>query len=121
MDAELAAARRLLEDFPTFCATFVKIKNKEGEVVPFILNAHQNRLWKSIKRAKKLDRPIRIVILKARQLGFSTFMQAYLFWLAVTKPGSGSLVVAHKKTRLLSCSARSNLCTATSPKNSTQN
>ena len=39
--------------------------------------------------------PIRVIILKARQLGMSTLVQAYLLWKAVTRPNSGGLVVAH--------------------------
>lgn len=47
-----------------------KIKDKSGRVVQFVLNRAQRRLLKSLHH--------RGVILKARQLGFSTFIQLYM-------------------------------------------
>ena len=89
-------ADALVSDFPLFCEAFIKIIDKRGNVVPFKLNKHQMTLWQAIKEDMKNDAPIRIIILKCRQLGFSTMMQAFLFWRALTKPGSGGLVIAHK-------------------------
>jgi hypothetical protein len=94
---EEAAARKFITDFPLFCETFVWIKTKQGKMVRFKLNKHQWKLWKQIEQAMLEDRPIRIIVLKARQLGFSTMMQAFLFWLAIVRPGTGSLVMAHKE------------------------
>lgn len=94
---EVQAARMIREDFPTFCRTLIKVKNKDGEVVPFELNKSQKQLWKTIKKMDSEGRPVRIIILKARQLGMSTMVQAYLLWKAITKPGHGGLVVAHQE------------------------
>lgn len=93
---EMNQAKRLLVDFPYFCRTFIKIKTKRGHIVPFVLKAQQMVLWNEICKNLKAGQPTRICILKARQLGFSTFMQAFLFWRSITSPGSGGLVVAHK-------------------------
>ncbi len=40
--------------------------------------------------------PVRIMVLKARQLGISTASEAVLFWWAFLHPGTNGLVVSHK-------------------------
>lgn len=87
--------RRMTTDFPYFCANYVKIKNKDGEMVPFVLRKYQIRLWNLILRMIAENRPVRIIVLKSRQLGFSTMMQAYLLWRTILNPYSGCLTVAH--------------------------
>ena len=88
-------ALRLQVDFPYFCEKFIKIKNKEAEIVPFILHKYQVRLWELMQRQEKAGKPVRVLVLKSRQLGFSTMMQAYLLWRTITNPYSGCLTVAH--------------------------
>lgn len=97
MSSELHVARRLRTDFPFFCEKLLRIKTKDGEVVPFKLNRSQLRLWKEIKKRKAANIPVRIMVLKARQMGVSTFVQAYMFWEALTSPGHNCLVIAHQE------------------------
>jgi hypothetical protein len=91
---ELAAAAKMRSHFPTF-AKLLKIKTKNGLVVDFTLNKAQRELWRLIQKMESRNEPVRIIILKARQLGMSTFVQAYLLWKAITSPGTNGLVVAH--------------------------
>lgn len=86
---------RARTDFPYFCEHFVRILTKDQGLQPFILNRAQRRLWDRVKALKAEGRPIRIVILKARQMGFSTWVQAYFFWKALTCPETGAMVLAH--------------------------
>ena len=58
---------------------FLKIKNKKSEIIPFKLNYPQQKLYDVIKQEKRLHKPVRIIILKARQMGFSTLTEAILF------------------------------------------
>lgn len=92
---EAMAIKRLQEDFPYFCENFIKIKNKRAEIVPFILHKYQHRLWELMQKQIRNGQPVRIIVLKSRQLGFSTMMQAYLLWRTITNPYSGCLTVAH--------------------------
>jgi hypothetical protein len=95
-EVEAQQARKLREDFPTF-AQLLRIKTKDGSVVPLKLNKAQLKLWYLIRDMERANRPVRIVILKARQLGMSTFVQAYLLWRSITRPGNNGLVVAHQE------------------------
>lgn len=50
-----------------------------GELVRLIPNYAQRELIKTIKKQEAAGEPIRIIILKARQLGFSTFIQSWQY------------------------------------------
>ena len=75
---------------------FLVIIDKAGRLVPLVLNEPQRRLYEVIKREWAAGRPVRIIILKARQMGFSTITAAIIFWLAATAHAVRCMVVAHK-------------------------
>lgn len=52
------------------------VRNKKGKIVRFILNGPQIKISKAIFKQIKAKRPIRIVLLKARQFGGSTLVEA---------------------------------------------
>lgn len=87
-------------DFPFWAATFVYIKNKDGgEDVLFRLTRPQRRFVKRLEELRKAAKPIRIVLLKARQWGGSTTSQLYMAWLQlVHRVGLNSLIIAHQGT-----------------------
>lgn len=80
-----------------FIETFLKIRTKHGEIIPFKLNQPQERLYAVIREKWKAGKPVRIVILKARQMGFSTVTEGIIFFLTVTKRFTESMIVAHKE------------------------
>lgn len=57
---------------------FIKIVNKDGELVPLKFNYAQNKLYDVIKKQTQENKPVRIIILKARQMGISTCVEAIL-------------------------------------------
>ncbi len=57
---------------------FIKIVNKAGELVPLKFNYAQNKLYDVIKKQTQENKPVRIIILKARQMGISTCVEAIL-------------------------------------------
>ena len=75
---------------------FLKIIDKRGKIVGLLLNEPQKRLYEVIKREWEAGRPVRIIILKARQMGFSTLTAAIIFWMAATAHAVRCMVVAHK-------------------------
>lgn len=72
--------QRLKTDFPYFAVSCLRIVNKKGKLVPLLLNKAQKRLHKVIRKIENDNKPLRLIVCKARQLGVSTFIQAYLFW-----------------------------------------
>ncbi|WP_304423464.1 terminase [uncultured Duncaniella sp.] len=91
---------RSRHDFPFWAATFVTIQSKEpgeGEI-PFKLTRPQRRFVAKLEEMRLAGRPIRLVLLKARQWGGSTTSQIYMCWLQlVHKVSLNSVIVAQTK------------------------
>lgn len=91
---------RIKEDFCFWAATYVYIKNKGGgEDVLFVLTRPQRRFVRKLEKLRRAGKPIRLVLLKARQWGGSTTSQLYMAWLQlVHQTGLNSLIIAHQGT-----------------------
>ena len=89
---------RCLHDFPFWCATLVKVKQKGGgDDVLFRLWYPQRRLVEMFEKSRLAGEPIRIIMLKARQWGGSTTTQLYMAWLQfLHRRGLNSLIIAHQ-------------------------
>ena len=78
--------RRCREDFAYWAERCVRIKDKmSGRMVPFRLNAPQRRVAAVFERERQAGRPIRVIMLKARQWGGSTLVQMYMAWIQCTQ------------------------------------
>lgn len=89
---------RNFHDFPFWAASFVYIKNKEvGQPdCLFRLTYPQRRFVAMLERMRLEGKPIRIILLKARQWGGSTTSQLYMAWLQlVHRTGLNSLIISN--------------------------
>lgn len=88
---------RIKEDFCFWAATYVYIKQKGGgDDVLFVLTRPQRRFVARLEKRRRANKPIRLILLKARQWGGSTTSQLYMAWLQlVHKTGLNSLIIAH--------------------------
>ena len=75
----------------------LKIKTKSGTVVPFRLNDAQRKLYAVAKRQQDAGKPVRLIILKARQLGFSTLTEGLICHACATRRNVNALIVAHRE------------------------
>lgn len=73
------------------------IRTKKAEIVPLKLNRAQERLYEALRRQAEAGKPMRVIVLKARQLGFSTLAEALIFARTATEPNVNSLIVAHRE------------------------
>ena len=97
---------RIKEDFCFWAASFVTIKRKQdektahlGSEMKFVLNRPQRKTLEGIEDMRLSNKPIRMIILKARQWGGSTLVQMYMAWLQlVHRPGLYSAIVAHQSS-----------------------
>lgn len=76
---------------------YIKIRDKSGRIVSLKLNPAQLKLYNIIKEQKKANKPVRIIILKARQMGFSTVTESVLFKETATKSNVRTGIIAHKE------------------------
>lgn len=75
---------------------YIKIRDKSSNLIDFKLNEPQQRLYDVIKEQKKLGKPVRIIILKARQMGFSTLTESILFKETITKFNVNTGIITHQ-------------------------
>lgn len=73
----------------------LSIRTKSGEIKPFVPNFAQKIVLDVIERRLKEGKPVRIRLLKARQLGFSTLFEAIIYAFTSRREGFHSLVIAH--------------------------
>jgi len=66
---------------------WLKIRNKQGQLAPFVLNRAQVEFGNAYGRKN--------IVLKARQLGISTHVAGRFFLNTITKPGTLTVQVAH--------------------------
>ena len=89
---------RCCRDFPYWAATCCTIKNKRGGAdIFFTLNRPQRKLVAILEEMRLAGKPIRLILLKARQWGGSTCIQLYMAWLQLTqRMGLNSLIIAQQ-------------------------
>lgn len=89
---------RIKYDYPFWAATLAYIKRKGGgSDTLFRLNRPQRRLVARLEKMRLAGKPIRLILLKARQWGGSTCIQLYMAWLQlVHMTGLNSLIIAHQ-------------------------
>lgn len=90
---------RIRHDFEYWAVKCVTIHDKmSGDDIPFRLNVPQRRLVAELEDMRRRSRPIRVIILKARQWGGSTLVQVYMAWIQmVLKRNWHSFICAHVK------------------------
>ena len=91
---------RCLSDFEYWAARCCYIKNKKGGAdILFRLNRPQRKLVRMLEKMRTMNKPIRLILLKARQWGGSTCTQLYMAWLQmIHKEGLNSLIIAQQHT-----------------------
>ncbi|MDE6717460.1 MAG: terminase [Muribaculaceae bacterium] len=90
---------RIRHDFPYWAARYAYIKSKGGgDDRLFVINRPQRKLVEAFERDRTAGKPIRLILLKARQWGGSTCVQLYMAWLQlVHEMGLNSLIIAHQR------------------------
>jgi len=98
-DEQWAKLDRLNGDFEYFARAFLKIRRKDGLVVPFVLNRAQRRLHECLEGQLERRGKVRAVILKGRQMGSSTYIQGRFYWKIWRKGGSGlkAFILTHEQ------------------------
>jgi hypothetical protein len=73
----------------------LQIINKRGERVPLIMNRSQEVVFHRLMECREKRLPARFICLKARQLGISTLIEAFMFALTIWYANRSALVTAH--------------------------
>lgn len=97
----LEKRKKLFQDFEYYAKNALHIRTKPdpktgvAKVVPFILNKAQKLILAEVTSQLEERGFVRLVILKGRQMGSSTFVEAFLYWWVTQRKAQKALVVAH--------------------------
>lgn len=88
---------RLREETPFWAEKFAKIVTKQGQLVPLVAKRGQLELDATLEGQRSEGRPMRAIVLKARQIGFSTWTQAKLVHRCTLRERYDAVTIAHDK------------------------
>ena len=82
--------------FPEYARAFWRVSDKNRRMVPFVMNPQQQVVWAAMQRQVNAGRPIRLRILKARQMGMSLLMQLFCLYWVISRPSHQALSIANR-------------------------
>ena len=92
---ELAIRQRLKDDFEHYAARCLKVRTKHGDVEPLILNKGQQHVHNIAENQLAHVGMVRILLLKARQLGMSTYVGGRFYHKVTYNFGRLAFILAH--------------------------
>jgi hypothetical protein len=91
----MAKAVALRSDFIYYAPRCLKVKSKAGQIVPFTLNRSQLYLHELIEdQIARLGR-VRVIVLKGRQQGISTYVEGRFYWKTSMNRGKRAYILTH--------------------------
>ena len=74
-----------------------QIRDESGDRVPLVPNELQSQLWGIMYRQARAGKPVRVIVLKARQHGISTLVQAAGYFLTRYRSHRQAATIAHEE------------------------
>jgi hypothetical protein len=96
-DREQTLVNKLLRDHRLYCRSCLKIRTKMGALVPLNLNRVQGIIHAAASKQRADIGRVRIIGLKARQEGFSTYVASRNYRGAHLRPNRRASIIAHEK------------------------
>ena len=88
---------RLSNDLEFFAAELLRLRPKAGSLAPFLFNPAQRELHRIIEEQKAKTGRVRVIVLKARQMGISTYVAARYYKGTTSNPGLRTAIIGHEK------------------------
>lgn len=88
---------RCSTDYNYYATNLLRIKTINSEIKPLSFNAPQDRLHMLLERLHAEQRLMRVIVLKARREGISTYSEGRIFWRSHFNENTDSVVIAHEK------------------------
>jgi hypothetical protein len=97
--SQKALNQRLLyrDNFTEFARDCLTIRTKTGALAPLTLNKAQTYLHECLERQRRETGKVRAIILKGRQQGCSTYVEARFYWRTIHRFGVRTFILAHEK------------------------
>lgn len=89
--------KRYRSSFPTFAEQCLKIRDKASQVVPFVMNPAQLYVHEQIEAQKAKYGYVRVLILKGRQQGISTYVEGRFYWRTSLFKNQHAFILSHEQ------------------------
>lgn len=90
-----AMLTQLITDDELYCARNLKIRTKDGEIMPFVWNDAQRVLHARIEQQRAERGLVRVIVLKGRQQGISTYVAARFYKRTCMGFGKRTMILTH--------------------------
>jgi len=85
-----------MDSFPYFARKCLYIRDKPGNIIPFKLNDAQIYIHSKLEKQREETGKVRALILKGRQQGASTYIEARLLWRVLFSVGKRAFILTHE-------------------------
>ncbi len=97
-DPKLERLLELRDNFALFAAECLKIRQKDTQISPFVLNKAQKIVHDRLEAQKKEHGWIRALVLKGRQQGMSTYVSGRFYQQASSRKGVNVYILSHEQS-----------------------
>lgn len=99
-ERERAIRQRLKDDFPHYASRCLKIRPKDPRAgnQPFELNKAQAYLHERIEEQRRSTGKVRVLVLKGRQQGISTYIGGRFYWRTSHSRGVRCFILTHEQS-----------------------
>ena len=87
--------RKLYDEFNFYSKSALKIRTKDGDIRNLNLKPAQLLLQEAVDKQMAAEGKVRVIILKARQQGLSTYVGGYLYFNVSQRKACKAMVVTH--------------------------
>jgi hypothetical protein len=91
-----AVEREWLSNYPVYAKDHLKIQLVEGGLAKFTLNPIQWTFHRILEDIRASGRLLRVIVLKARREGLSTYVAGRYFWHTTTTPNRYAFMITHE-------------------------
>lgn len=95
-EEEKARRQRLKDDYEFYARNSLKIRTKSGGVEPLALNRAQMYLHRVAEEQRRLTGMVRLIVLKGRQQGISTYVEGRFYWRVTHRKGVRAFILTHE-------------------------
>jgi hypothetical protein len=94
-DREREIRLKVRNDFEHYAPRCLKIRPKEGQQKAFALNRSQRFLHQRLEAMRARTGKVRVLVLKGRQVGISTYVSGRFYWRTSHSTGLRTFILAH--------------------------
>jgi hypothetical protein len=87
--------KRFRDDYPHYSSRCLKVRTKDGDIKPLILNRIQRHIHESVEKQRRETGKVRCIILKGRQQGCSSYIEGRFYWRVTHRFGVRAFILTH--------------------------